>query len=116
MVGAVEGAVWVYPPSAPAPPVMVHAFATLIARPETVDATREALAGLVGPSRNEDGCQHYELFQSTDEPTRFQTVERWSSSEAVRAHLGSEHVQAALAAAGDLLGAEPVIQSFEQVA
>ena len=95
---------------------MVHAFATLIARPDTVDATREALASLVEPSQAEDGCEHYELFQSADDPARFQTVERWAGPEAVQAHLASAHVQAALAAAGDLLGAEPVIQSFERVA
>ena len=95
---------------------MVHAFATLIARPDTVEATREALAALVEPSKNEEGCEHYELFQSTDDPARFQTVERWASPEAVQAHLRSDHVQAAFAAAGDLLAAEPVIQSFERVA
>ena len=95
---------------------MVHSFATLIARPDTVAATRDALASLVEPSKAEDGCEHYELFQSADDPTRFQTVERWASPQAVAAHLASGHVQAAFAAAGDLLGAEPVIQSFERVA
>ena len=95
---------------------MVHVLATLIARPDTVDATREALAALVEPSRAESGCDHYELFQSADDPTRFQTVERWASADAMQAHLGSEHVQAAFAAAPDLLGAEPVIESFEKVA
>ncbi len=95
---------------------MVHAFATLIAKPDAVDATRDALASLVGPTRAEAGCEHYELFQSADEPARFQTVERWASPEAVRSHLASDHVQAAFAAAGDLLAAEPVIQTFEKVA
>ncbi len=94
---------------------MTHAFATLIARPDTVEAVRDALAALVEPSRAEDGCEHYELFQSTDEPTRFQTVERWANPEAVQAHMGSDHVQAAFAAAGDLMGAEPVIQTFDKV-
>ena len=95
---------------------MVHCFATLVARPDTVDATRDALAALVEPSRAEPGCEHYALFQSADEPTRFQTVERWASADAVRAHLATEHVRAAFAAAPDLLGAEPVIQTFEPVA
>ena len=95
---------------------MVHSFATLIARPDTVEATRDALAALVEPSRAEAGCQHYQLFQSADESARFQTVERWASAEAVQAHLASDHVQAAFAAAGDLLGAEPVIQTFDLVA
>ena len=71
---------------------------------------------MVAPSRAEAGCERYELFQSTDEPTRFQTVERWADREAVEAHLASDHVQAAFAAAGDLLGAEPVVQSFDRVA
>lgn len=95
---------------------MVHAFATLLARPDAAEATRDALAALVDPSRAEAGCEHYELFQSTDDPARFQTVERWASPAAVEAHLASDHVQAAFAAAGDLLAAEPVIQSFERVA
>ncbi len=94
---------------------MLHAFATLIARPDTVDATRDALRGLVDPTRAEAGCQQYDLYQSTDDPTRFQTAERWASPEAMQAHLASDHVKAAFAAAGDLLGAEPVIQSFEPV-
>ena len=34
----------------------------------------------------------------------------------MRAHLGSEHVRTAFAAAPDLLGTEPVIQTFEKVA
>ena len=95
---------------------MVHAFATLLARADAVDATREALAALVAPSRAEAGCEHYELFQSADDPARFQTVERWASPEAVEAHLASAHVQAAFAAAGDLLAAAPVIQSFTRIA
>ena len=95
---------------------MVHSFATLVARPDTVEATRDALAALVEPSRAEAGCEHYQLFQSADEPARFQTVERWASPQAVQAHLASAHVQAAFAAAGDLLSAEPVIQTFDPVA
>ncbi len=94
---------------------MVHAFATLVARPDTVEATRQALSSLVAPTRAEPGCEHYALFQSDDEPTRFQTVERWADAEAVQAHLASDHVQAAFAAAGDLLAAEPVIQTFREV-
>ena len=94
---------------------MIHSFATLVARPDTVDATRDALAALVAPSRAEAGCAQYDLYQSADDPARFQTVERWASAEAAQAHLASDHVQAAFAAAGDLLAAEPVIQSFEPV-
>ena len=94
---------------------MIHVFATLIARPDTTDATRDVLQSLVAPSRAEDGCAHYQLFQSTDEPTRFQTVERWTDAEAMQAHLASPHVAAAFAQAPDLLGAEPVIQTFEEI-
>ena len=94
---------------------MIHVLATLIARPDTIGATRELLASLVAPSRAEPGCDHYQLFQSTDEPARFQTVERWHSAEAMQAHLASPHLTEAFAKAADLLGAEPIIQTFEEV-
>lgn len=94
---------------------MIYVIATLTARPDTVDATREALASLVGPTRAEDGCLAYTLTQSTDDPAVFRTVEQWDSQDAADAHMTTPHVQAALAAAGDLLGAAPDIRSFTEV-
>lgn len=95
---------------------MLYVIATLTARPDTVDATRVALASLVEPTRAEDGCLGYALTQSTDDPAVFRTVEQWLTQGHADAHMTTPHVQAAFAAAGDLLGAAPDIRSFTVVA
>ena len=95
---------------------MLYVIATLTARPDTIDATRDALTSLVAPTRAEDGCVGYTLTQSTDDPAVFRTVEQWQDQAAADAHMGTPHVQAALAAAADLLGAAPDIRSFAVVA
>ena len=94
---------------------MIYVIATLTARPDTVDATRDALASLVEPTLSEDGCVAYTLTQSVDDSTVFRTVEQWRDQASADAHMGTPHVQAALAAAGDLLGAAPDIRSFAPV-
>ena len=95
---------------------MLYVIATLTARPDTVDATRDALTLLAEPTRAEDGCIAYTLTQSTDDPAVFRTVEQWQTQGHADAHLTTPHVQAALAAAGSLLAAAPDIRSFTVVA
>jgi quinol monooxygenase YgiN len=95
---------------------VTHVFATLVARPDTVDALREMLQALVPASRAEPGCLEYRLFQSTQEPARFQTAERWASEAAWREHLATAHVSAAIRQAPHLLAEVPVIQQFAEVA
>ena len=95
---------------------MIHVFATLTSRPDTVAATRALLHGLADASRAAAGCEHYALFQSEQDPARFQTVEQWASAEAWRAHMAAPHVAEAIAAAPNLLAGMPVIHRFERVA
>lgn len=45
----------------------------------------------------------------------FVTVEQWEGQDAADVHMTTPHVQAALAAAGSLLGAAPSIQSYTPV-
>lgn len=95
---------------------MVKVIATLRARPDTIEQTRQALTSLVEPSREERGCVAYQLVQSNEDPTEFVTVEQFVDDAAVDAHMGTAHVQAALAAAGDLLGAAPQIRRYSLLA
>ena len=95
---------------------MLYVIATLTARPDTIDATRDALASLVEPTRAEAGCLGYTLTQSVDDPAVFRTVEQWETQQAAEAHMATPHVGAALAAAGSLLGAPPDIRTFAVVA
>jgi quinol monooxygenase YgiN len=81
-----------------------------------VEQLREILTALVGPSRNEDGCFSYELFQDDDNPQDFITVEHWADDQAADAHMATPHVAAAIAQVGSLLSQPPLIHRFTQLA
>lgn len=53
------------------------------------DELRSALAKLAGPSRNEDGCIKYEVFEDVYYTGSFYTVEEWESEAALDTHLAT---------------------------
>jgi quinol monooxygenase YgiN len=76
---------------------------------------RQALSALVAPTLTEEGCLGYELFESAAAPGTFVTQERWRGQSDLDAHLQTEHVQAALGAAGEALAAAPAIHPLVPV-
>lgn len=62
---------------------------------------REALEGIVGPTRKEAGALQYDLHRDVREPRRFVFIERWESQDALAAHAQSVHIQAYRKAAAD---------------
>jgi len=95
---------------------MIKVMATLIAKVGKVDETKTALSSLVAPTLDEAGCISYALFQSDADPTEFVTIEEWVDQAAIDAHMGSEHIATALAAAPDILAADPKITNFTKIA
>lgn len=64
------------------------------AKPDQVDAVKEALLSLVEPTRKEAGCLCYNLHQSKTDPTHFMFYEQWASKDALDAHGKSPHMKA----------------------
>ena len=89
--------------------------AVITAKEGSVDVTRDALTALVAPTRAEEGCLSYELYESAAVPGVFVTIESWRSQADVDAHLGSEHVAAALTAASEALAVPPAIHPLTAV-
>lgn len=83
--------------------------AVLIATSGSESVVRDALSGLVVPTRQEQGCLSYDLYESGAAPGTFITVERWRSQADLDAHMQTAHVAQALVAAGDALAAPPDI-------
>ncbi|MDQ6732098.1 MAG: antibiotic biosynthesis monooxygenase [Actinomycetota bacterium] len=54
----------------------LNVVAVLKAKAGSDAVLQDALAGLVAPTRAEDGCISYELFRSASDPSTFITVER----------------------------------------
>lgn len=74
--------------------------ATITAKPEFVDAVRQALLAVVPPSQAEAGCLQYDLHLARDNPARFVMIERWQDDATLDRHMASTHF-AALGAALD---------------
>jgi quinol monooxygenase YgiN len=93
----------------------VPVVAVLIAKPGSEDVVRAGLTALVDPTRAEDGCLSYELFESVAAPGTFVTIESWRELTDLDTHLATPHVAAALELAGDHLAAAPAVHPLRPV-
>ena len=87
----------------------INVVAVISAKPGSEDAVREAMQGLVAPTRAEDGCLSYALSESSVAPGTFITVEEWSDPSDLDKHMATPHIQSALAVLGTELAAPPAI-------
>lgn len=94
----------------------IRVVAHLRAKADQIDALRSILAGLVAPTQAEEGCIAYDLCQNADDPADFTFVEAWTSRAALETHLATDHVQGALAAAGEMFEGAPDIRVYHQIA
>jgi quinol monooxygenase YgiN len=76
---------------------------------------REALRALIGPTRQEAGCVQYDLHEDLDQPGSFLFFEKWTSKQALDAHLAMPYVKAMFARVPELVQGEPVIALYEQI-
>ena len=93
----------------------LRVVAILTAIPGTEDEMRAVLEALLHPTREEDGCLHYEMMVNRDDPTEFVFVEEWTDEAALDAHLGTPHIQAAAAALASLQAAHMDLRKYDLV-
>jgi len=93
----------------------VRVVAHITAKPESIDATRELLMTLILPTRLEEGCITYQLFQNEADPTDFTFIEEWTSDEDLNAHLQSEHLKYVSKQGAELFAAPPDIRRYTLV-
>ena len=89
--------------------------AVITAKPGSEEVVGTALASLVEPTRAEEGCLAYDLYRSAADPAAFVTVERWRGQADLDAHMGTPHIAAAFAAAGEHLAGAPAIHPLTPV-
>jgi quinol monooxygenase YgiN len=90
--------------------------AVIVAQPDKQAVVRAALAALVAPTLQEEGCLGYALSESATEPGTFVTVETWRGQADLDAHMQTPHVAQAFAAAGEALAAAPAVHPLVPVA
>ena len=95
---------------------IITVVATFQARPGKEIELKNALIGLVAPTRKEAGCLNYDLHASPEDPAIFLFHENWMSKSHLDAHLANTHIQALLPRVGELCVAMPKIKIWEQIA
>ena len=94
----------------------ITVVATFVARPGKETELRNALTGLVTPTRLENGCQNYDLHISPENPARFLFHENWTTKAALDVHLQSPHIQALLPRVDELCVEPPSIVIWDRIA
>ena len=80
----------------------VRVIARSVARKGNEDELRTLLQGMLVPTRGEQGCKSYELYES-DSRGRFYLDETWESEAALDRHIATPHFKYLEQAIGKLL-------------
>jgi len=64
---------------------------TFIAKEGDEGKMKELLSAMVVPSKAEDGCLFYEIFQYENNRRKFMAVETWRDESALDGHKASAH-------------------------
>lgn len=94
---------------------MIKVIAILEAKPGQEEAFGAALREVLAPTRAEDGCRQYDLYQDPETPTRFVFDEAWESKDHLAAHAKSEHIGKMREATKELV-ASRTVHVLERVA
>ncbi|MBI2686044.1 MAG: antibiotic biosynthesis monooxygenase [Acidobacteria bacterium] len=76
---------------------------------------REALESFVEPTRKEEGCLRYDLFQDVSDPLKFTFIEEWASPAALERHSQSAHIAAGRAKMNGKLAGPSWVQVAKRI-
>jgi quinol monooxygenase YgiN len=88
-----------------------YVIAELVSKPGQADALRAIMAPFVAGARKEPGCLHYSLLEDLKQPGRFLTFETWANEDALKAHMVTPEIKAAVPKLEPVL-AKPFSQIF----
>ncbi|WP_028477064.1 putative quinol monooxygenase [Nocardia sp. CNY236] len=74
-----------------------------IAKPGKEKEVREVLEAALEPTRAEEGCISYELYQHYADPTRMALLEEWVDADALATHFETPHLKAVIAGLENIL-------------
>jgi len=70
---------------------MLTVIATIRSKKGAEEKVRQQLVGLVAPTRTENGCVDYILYQDQSDPSTLMFYENWESKTDLDAHMKSPH-------------------------
>ena len=94
----------------------LHVVAIVETSTDRAEELKTILLGVIEPTRKEDGCILYELYQDTTNPGKFTFIENWQSKEHLDAHLKTPHLIAAGEAFSKILTKEIILLMLNKLA
>ena len=94
---------------------MIRVIASFVIDPEKVDQVIEIAGELIGLTREEKGCVHYDLVQSLEQDNLLTILEAWETQEDLDAHSASEHFARLVPQIVDASLEPPVIAANRQI-
>jgi quinol monooxygenase YgiN len=85
--------------------VILHAQTPI--KPEARERWLALLDAVTPPSRAEDACQSYVLYEAIETPNTFIFVEEWASLDGLYAHFHTPHFTEFFAGLGEVLAGPP---------
>jgi quinol monooxygenase YgiN len=70
---------------------IIHCVIDVFAKPQSTEKVRTALLTILEPTRKEDGCLKYKLFQNMADHCQFTLIGAWEHEDAFEDHLQSDH-------------------------
>jgi len=74
---------------------VIHCVIDVFAKPQSVEKVRLALLDILEPTRKEDGCLKYKLFENLTDHCQFTFIGAWENEDAFEDHLQSDHFRKA---------------------
>jgi quinol monooxygenase YgiN len=93
----------------------ITVVAKIRAKEESVETVRSELLNLVEPTRKEEGCIDYQLYQDMREPSVFVFYENWASAADLEKHKNTDHYERNAATVFELIE-ERVVNKLTKVA
>jgi len=95
---------------------MIVLLARASIKPEERDRVLELVSAVAGPSRAEDGCDAYLIYEDIERPNDFIFVEQWRSLDDLRSHFQTSHFGEFFGALPDVVVAPPDVQIHDVAA
>lgn len=84
-----------------------------VAKKERRSELLQLCHGMYAPSRAEDGCVSYGLWEDSDGSGNFMFFEEWTSRESLDKHFQTPHFARFMAAFPSLIQGEPVMKIYD---
>jgi len=82
---------------------------------DKAEELKSVCLGLIEPTRKEEGCISYDLYQDITNPGKFTFIENWESKEHLDIHLKTPHLVAAGTAFGRIVTREVVVLMLDKL-